>query len=158
MINRTIATAVLSLCTAYCAAAQGFFLPVGDVRLRNDLTLLVDEGVINLPLNEWPLARHDVAQAIEHVDASNMQDAALRYALSRIRAATTVAEDAGTWRIRELSLTGGQPGLLRDESTLGRENGELTSSGGVTTGRYNLTLSATGVLDASDGKDIRFDG
>src|SRR6185369_13522724 len=52
----------------------------------------------------------------------------------------------------------GKPGLLRDDSTLGRENGELTTVGGASTDRYGITLAATGVVDASDGQDIRFDG
>jgi hypothetical protein len=138
--------------------AQGFFLPAGDTRLRDDLTLLVDEGVINLPLNEWPLARKDVADALVAVDASEFQDLALQLALSRVRAATARSDDASTWRIREVGLTAGDPGLLRHGGTLGRENGELTARGGATTERYNITLTATGVLDASDGQEIRFDG
>src|SRR5689334_19553800 len=44
--------------------AQGVFLPATDARLRADVSLLVDEGVFNLPVNEWPLAREDVAQAV----------------------------------------------------------------------------------------------
>jgi hypothetical protein len=149
---------VALVAAAPLATAGGFFLPAGDVRLRDDLTLLVDEGVVNLPLNEWPLARRDVAEALEDIDASDMEDLALQYALARVRAATAVATDADAWRIRELSVTTGQPGLLRDESTLGRENGELTSTGGAMTDRYNITLSATGALDASDDQEIRFDG
>lgn len=159
MINRTIATAVLLLLSSAAgAAAQGFFLPAGDVRLRDDLTLLVDEGVINLPLNEWPLAIQDVAAALAPIDGSEMHELALQNALARVRAATTRADDSASWKIREISATAGQPALLRDEATLGRENGELTSVGGATTDRYNITLSATGVIDASDGQDIRFDG
>ncbi len=42
--------------------------------------------------------------------------------------------------------------------TPGRENGELTSTGGASSDRYSITLAATGVVDASDGQDIRFDG
>lgn len=157
-IKTTVVLASLALFAAGHATAQGFFLPAGDVRLRDDLMLLVDEGVINLPLNEWPLARRDVAEAILVIDASDLHDLALQRALARVRAATTMSEDAGAWKVREVRLTAGQPGLLRDESTLGRENGEITSSGGATTSRYNITLSATGVLDASDGQDLRFDG
>jgi len=160
MINRMIVMAVLLLMhsVAISAAAQGFFLPAGDVRLRDDLMLLVDEGVINLPLNEWPLAIHDVAAALAPVDGSEIHEPALQNALARVLAATTRASDAASWKIREISASTGQPALLRDEGTLGRENGELTSVGGATTDRYNITLSATGVVDASDGQDIRFDG
>lgn len=149
---------VAATLTAPLSFAQGFFLPAGDVRLRDDLTLLVDEGVVNLPLNEWPLATRDVAEALQSIDASNLGDIALQRALGRVRAATKPPANAGEWRMREVRLAGGQPGLLRDEATLARENGELTSRGGATTDRYNITLSATGVLDASDGQDIRFDG
>ncbi|HUG72315.1 MAG TPA: capsule assembly Wzi family protein [Steroidobacteraceae bacterium] len=158
MIAKTIVFTSLALLAVGTAAAQGFFLPAGDARLRDDLTLLVDEGVINLPLSEWPLARIDVADALAVIDGADLADPALRQALVRVRAAAAPHDDAATWRIRELRLTAGQPGLLRDEATLGRENGELTSSGGAMTDRYNIKLTATGVLDASDGQDIRFDG
>ncbi|MET0281438.1 MAG: capsule assembly Wzi family protein [Steroidobacteraceae bacterium] len=148
----------IAVATAQISLAQGVFLPAGDVRLRADLSLLVDEGVINLPVNEWPLARADVATAVENIDATDLAEPALRSALMRVIAATTLREDASEWKLREVRLTAGQPGLLRDEATLGRENGELTAIGGATTDRYNITIAATGVLDASDGQDVRFDG
>lgn len=154
--NLLIAGLLLALGNA--AYAQGFFLPATDKMLREDLTLLVDEGVINLPLNEWPLARKDVEDAVRAIDGSHMHDAALQRALARVREAVAMPQDATTWRIREISVTGGQAALLRHDGSLGRENGELTSRGGVTTKRYNIALAATGVLDASDGKHVRFDG
>lgn len=157
-MRRYLVFACLLLACGSAAYAQGFFLPAGDKRLRDDLTLLVDEGVINLPLNEWPLARKDVADALRPVDSSEMRDVALQHALARVRAAVDLPEDASTWRIREVSVAAGKPGLLRHEGTLGRENGELTARGGATTDRYNISLAATGALDPSDGKEIRFDG
>lgn len=147
-----------ALAVSSTAQAQGVFLSANDTRLRDDLSLLVDEGVVNLPVNEWPLARRDVAEALEHVDATNLGDAALRAALERVRAASADPQDAADWKIREVRLTGGQPGLLRDQGTLGRENGELTTTGGMSNDRYGITLAATGVVDASDNKTIRFDG
>ncbi len=155
---QTLGLAAAVLLASQLVAAQGFFLPASDTRLRDDLTLLVDEGVINLPVNEWPLAREDVAQAVARVSATDLQEAGLRAALSRVVKATTPPEDAAEWRIREVSATAGQPGLLRDEATLGRENFELRSMGGMSNDRYGITLAATGVIDASDGQDVRFDG
>jgi hypothetical protein len=148
----------LMLVSANAAFAQGFFLPAGDTRLRDDLTLLVDEGVINLPLNEWPLARKDVADALVPIDASSMHELGLQLALARVRAATALQDDAATWRLREVRVTAGEPGLLRHESTLGRESLELNSRGGATTDRYNIILSASGALDPADGQELRFDG
>jgi len=158
MSIRSIFVTFLALAVSRVADAQSFFLPASDSRLRDDLSLLVDEGVINLPVNEWPLAREDVAQAVAKVDSADLYDAALRAALARVVAKTRVAADAGDWKIREVRITTGQPGLLRDDSTLGRENGELTTAGGASTDRYGITLAATGVVDASDGQDFRFDG
>ncbi|MBK6675043.1 MAG: hypothetical protein IPG49_16925 [Proteobacteria bacterium] len=54
-----LATAIPSI-----ASTQSLFLPASDSRLRDDVSLLVDEGVINLPVNEWPLAREDPARPL----------------------------------------------------------------------------------------------
>ncbi len=155
---RFASIALLAALASQGAAAQSFFLPASDTRLRDDLSLLVDEGVLNLPVNEWPLAREDVAQAASRVDAMDLYDTALRSALSRVVAASAATPDATEWRIREVGVTAGRPGLLRDDTTLGRENLEFRSVGGASTERYGITLAATGIVDASDGQDIRFDG
>jgi hypothetical protein len=140
------------------AAAQGFFLPANDLRLREDLTLLVDQGVLNLPVNEWPLARLDVAAAIATVKPETLEDVALRVVLARLQQATAMPDDADVWKVRELRASAGRPGLLRDYGTAARENGEITSIGGAGTDRYSITIAASGVVDASDGQDVRFDG
>lgn len=159
---RSCLIAVASLLVAGTAtslvSAQSMFLPASDSRLRDDVSLLVDEGVINLPVNEWPLAREDVTQAISRVRSEDLYDMALRAALDRVIAATTVPANAGDWDLREVRVTAGRPGLLRTDATLGRENAEFTSVGGAGTDRFSITVAATGVVNASDGQDIRFDG
>lgn len=139
-------------------SAQSLFLPANDARLRDDLSLLVDEGVINLPVNEWPLAREDVSQAVARVKHEDLHDLALQRTLSRVVAATTVPADLADWRLREVSVTAGHAGLLRNDSTLGRDNFELRATGGAATDRYGIQLSATGVIDPDDGQNLRLDG
>jgi Capsule assembly protein Wzi len=158
MRTRTICLGIAALLAAQFAAAQSFFLPASDTRLRDDLSLLIDEGVLNLPVNEWPLAREDVEQSVARVDPTELHDTALRNALSRVVDATTVPEDATEWRIRQVAVTAGEPGLLRDVATLGRETFELRSMGGMGNDRYGITLAATGVVNPSDGQHVRFDG
>jgi len=153
-----IAASILTLLLSAPASAQSFFLPANDARLRGDLSLLVDEGVINLPVNEWPLAREDVAAAITRVDATDLHDLALQRALARVRFATRLPDDASEWRIREVSATAGRSGLLRDYATLGRDNLEVRSSGGSVNDRYGIKLAATGVVDPQDGQNVRLDG
>lgn len=156
-MSKSILPAIFLLAVSTSASAQGFFLPAGDTRLRDDLMLLVDEGVINLPVNEWPLAREDVAHAVASVDVNSLHDAALQRALGRIRA-TLVDRNSGSWSIQEVTVTAGSPALLRHEGTLGREDVEVTSRGGMTAGRYNINIAATGALNPVDGKELRFDG
>lgn len=140
------------------ALAQSHFLPAQDFRLREDLTLLVDEGVVNLPLNEWPLARADVSEAVMAVRVDEIQAPALQRALGRVVAATTLPGDAGEWRLREVSLSAGNPGLLRDDSTIAREEFEVGSSGGVVTDRFSIRLKLTGVASPADDQHLRLDG
>jgi hypothetical protein len=155
---RPVAAIIAGIVLAQDVAAQGFFLPADDLRLREDITLLADQGIAKLPVTGWPLARLDVAAAIADAKGEDLQDPALRAALARVRAASTLPADAGTWKIREVRASAGQPALLRDYGTPARENGELTSIGGASTDRYGITIAATGVVDASDGQDLRFDG
>ena len=157
MKNRVIPILCLVV-TASSAQSQGMFLPASDARLRADVSLLVDEGVFNLPVNEWPLAREDVAQAVASVKAEDLAEPALLAALHRVRAVVAPRTDDNEWKVREVRLTAGEPGLLRNENTLGRENGELMATGGTVNSRYGITLALTGVVDPSDGKEVRFDG
>jgi hypothetical protein len=155
---RTGAAMIAAVLLSQGVAAHGFFLPANDLRLREDLTLLVDEGVINLPVNEWPLARQDVVAAIAAIKPEALEDEALRLVLTRLRSATAVPDDADVWKIREIRVAAGEPGLLRDYATPGRENGEITSTGGVSLDRYSITIATTAAVDARDGQDVRFDG
>lgn len=152
------ALAGLLYLAAPAVLAQGFFLPATDARLRDDVSLLVDEGVINLPLGTWPLPVRDVADAVERVNAGAILEPGLQAALLHVQRRTLPREDAGEWRLREVTVTTGRQGLLRDDATLGRDELEVSSRGGATTDRWGLALQVTGVVSAQDGKRWRPDG
>lgn len=145
-------------CLPAVAFAQGFFLPATDSRLRDDIALLVDEGVINLPVNAWPLPARDVADAVERVDVGSILEPGLQAALLHVQRRTRPADNAGEWQLREVSVTAGEEGLLRDNATLGRDYLEVSSRGGATTDRWGLALQVTGVASPQDRKDWRLDG
>jgi hypothetical protein len=147
-----------TLGTAVEAVAQGFHLPTSDYRLREDIALLVDEGVLELPNSTWPLGVLDTRAALSRVRENSIGSQALQAALDRVSAKVAPHESTAEWQLTEISLTAGEPGLLRDESTLGRDSAELRSEGGVTTDRWSLNLAVTGVGSPDDGKKIRLDG
>ena len=88
--------------------------------LRNDLLLLNDAEVIRLPVNQWPMPRAAVRYALENGKTHFATNAAVEAALARVRArldAVTPSKMHGF--AFDGSLTGGEPGLLRDFDTVG---------------------------------------
>ena len=150
--------ACVLLLSAPLANAQGFWLPAGDMRLRDDVALLVDEGVILLPATTWPIPAADVRTAIDRVNEDNIGNVALLAALQRVRARVALPNGADEWDSREVSLTAGRAPLIRDFGTLGRDAGGFTSVGGTTTDRWSTTVSLTGAFVPRDGQRLRWDG
>jgi hypothetical protein len=140
------------------AHAQGFWLPTGDQRLRDDVTLLVDEGVILLPTTTWPIPAADVREAVGRVQDDSIGNLALVTALQRVRDRVAIPQDADKWDSRDVTLTAGRAPLVRDYGTLGRDSGGFQTTGGTTNGRWSTTVSATGVFAPRDGQRLRWDG
>jgi len=160
MMRAAILTALLLGAVAGPAAADAGWFEQGDTVLRNDLLLLNDAAVIRLPVNEWPIPRAAVRYAIENSKDHFATNSAVMAALARVRArleATAPASARGldieTW------LTAGEPGLLRDFDTIGRENAELRGRLAYSMGeRADFSLNMTAVNDPADGDEFRLDG
>jgi hypothetical protein len=136
------------------AGGDSLYVPVGDGALRADLRLLVDAGVIDLPLLAWPLSRADILRALESAHSMAEDDAGLQAALSRTR-----ARFAPRARPRvELSAAAGRSGLLRDFDSPAREDGNLGLSVTAAGDRWSATAAVGGVTDPTDGHALRFDG
>ncbi len=158
MTLKPLCIAALAMLTTQLAQAQGYFLPATDSRLRDDVILIVDEGLINLPTNAWPIPTADVAKAVSRIKPEDISSPALRAALQRVQARVAPRSDAGDWKTHEISASAGEPGLLRTDATLGREPFEVRSEGGAQTDRYGITVALTGVANPSDENSLRLDG
>jgi hypothetical protein len=61
------------LCVCSNALATPLAAP-GDMRLRHDLQLLNDAGVINIPMTAWPISLGDVHNAVGAANLSDVSD------------------------------------------------------------------------------------
>lgn len=139
------------------ASAGSPWLEPGDVGLRHDLELLVDQGLIDVPLTVWPMSWPQVLRGLEN--ARGVQDASpgALAALARVqRQARSAARTGGTlgWR----AAGSARPTDLRTFEDVPREEGEIEGTAEWVGERFAVRLSATGVANPSDGKSVRPDG
>jgi hypothetical protein len=129
----------------------------GDLRLRADLQLLSDHGVIRSPGMAWPRPWPDIAAAVEDADVEGLPQHVLA-ALARVRAGVEAASHVGQPRV-EASVSGAvSPTDLRTfaDGPRDRLEGSLSVSG--MGDRFAGRLRVTGVGDPDDGQHVRLDG
>jgi hypothetical protein len=132
------------------------WLAPGDARLRHDLQLLSDAGIVHAPLLTWPVSWAEVARDVR--SASDDHPAYVAAALARVRTAAREATRVGALRF-EARLAGSEnPMTLRRFGDVAREEGELSGALQYTGDRFAYRLQATIVADSDDGKDVRPDG
>jgi hypothetical protein len=143
------------------AAAQAFadpWIAPGDARLRHDLELLADAGIVRAPLTAWPVSWAEVARDVGGKAPGPGQPAWLAAALARVQAAAGVASRTGHLS-GEVRIAGSeQPMALRRFGDTPREEGELSAGVQYTGERFAFRAQATAVADADDGKTYRPDG
>jgi hypothetical protein len=148
---------LLSSLVAGAVSADPWIAP-GDGRLRHDLQLLANAGIVHAPLTAWPVSWAEVARDVRAADDERERPPHINAALARVRAAATEATRVGVWR-GEASISGSEkPMVLRRFSDVPREQGEISAGAQYTGARFALRLQATAVSNASDGKDLRADG
>ena len=153
-VRRWATVASLLLVLPASASLAGPLLAPGDLRLRHDLELLNDSGVIDVPLTAWPLSVRDIRNALAETDAQGLDDGQ-KWALDRLRGATEgLAGPQASVR-----LSGAvEPRAIRGFEYTPRAEGEaeaaLEWAGERVFGRLGLTLAA----DPFDGETLRLDG
>lgn len=150
-----------AVCIGLClmslsVAAQPLFAP-GDTQLRNDLQLLNDAGLINVPLTSWPIAGGDLAAALKELDTP-VQRADVNAALGRVRASVR-REMATDSPVVTVSVAGAlEPRLIRSFEDAPRDEGEINASLSWMGDRFAVNLAVTGVANPFDDEKFRADG
>jgi hypothetical protein len=168
-MKRSIVCLLAALAGSEAAVAGEPWLAPGNVQARHDLQLLVDEGVIDLPVSGWPIAVSDIAAALAGVPTSPVPSAAAGTDRSE-HAPLTAAQLAAVGRLRLIASEGrpelglqasgaARPTTLRTFEDTPREEGELVGwASGFFGRRWGARLEATVVADAEDDATFRYDG
>lgn len=139
------------------ARASQVWAEVGDGRFRSDVELLADSGIIDLPLNDWPIPIADIENVMAKVDPDKLTAPALRAAYDRIENAIRPTNAEGL-HVDAVSLAAGHPGLLRDYDTPAREDGDLSAEVVDYGYRWAAELNVTYAVSPRDGQPARLDG
>jgi hypothetical protein len=141
------------------ACAQAGWIESGDARLRADLALLNDAGIIRLPVTQWPMPRASLTYAMSMAKEHFASNAAVAAALARVRALVDPAGRAPrrAWQF-EAGASAGEPGLLRDFDTVGREQSEFTARAGYESPWFAAGLRVTAAPSPEDDQRLRADG
>ena len=129
----------------------------GDVRLRNDLQLLNDTGVINIPLTAWPIAWGDVYASMSDARSSGLAPA-VRAAYDRVQQLAQNELLDGSPLVELTISATGNPRVVRAFENVPREEGEATAGLSWVGERFAVNLRATYASNPLDGDEIRPDG
>jgi hypothetical protein len=140
----------------FAAGADPWIAP-GDGRLRHDLELLSDSGLVRAPLTTWPVSWPEVARDVGSVDDSKLP-LHVAAALARVREAVRYATETGHLHV-DASLSGSaSPMELRRFDDVPREEGELHVAASWMGERFAFRAEVSGASNPSDGQEIRPDG
>ncbi len=147
--------ALLVLLPTYSMAAP--LSAPGDLRMRHDLQLLSDSGVINTTLTAWPVPFGDIYAALMGVRVQSLSPAELSaYRRIRDRTRLELSTDALSSR---LDLSGSiNARSIRSFEDTPRDEGEVGAHLSWLGERFSVNLSATAVANPFDGDDVRPDG
>jgi hypothetical protein len=129
----------------------------GDLRLRHDLQLLNDAGIIDVPLTAWPLPLGDVHAAIKDAITTDMSEAE-RAVFARVHEHLDWELEDGTLRFRASAAGAANPRIIRGFESTPREEGEAQVGLQWFGERFAVNLTAAYVADPFDGDEIRPDG
>ena len=146
----------MTLAVTSSALAEPLAAP-GDMRLRHDLQLLNDSGVINIPLTAWPVSLGDVHNAINGVDGTDLNESN-QLALLRVRQRLSWELDINSVDFVFGISGSSEPRVIRTFENTPRAEGEATAKLAWVGERFAINLAATYVSNPFDGDDFRPDG
>ncbi|EQD43407.1 hypothetical protein B1B_13843, partial [mine drainage metagenome] len=128
----------------------------GEVGVRNDIEILVDSGVIDIPVTTWPIPWGSVAHALRKVHPQRLTPIEFE-AYTELESHIVRVMAGGNHLGYAATLAPGRPSLnWFGETTRGKEMAAVSDSGtdGILAYRFNVE----GVWGSRDHQRGRFDG
>lgn len=157
-IQRTALLAIVlisALVANYPVRADPWAAP-GEIGVRNDIEILVDSGVIDIPVTTWPLPWGAVAHALKKVHVKELTPLEFE-AYIELASHINRLEEGGNHPGYAVALAPGRPSLnWFGQTTRGKEMAAVSDSGtlGILAYRFNVE----GVYGSRDRERGRFDG
>jgi hypothetical protein len=128
----------------------------GDMLLRHDIRLLVDEGILNLPMNTWPIPWGDIFDQLSRAPTAELSPESAG-AMVRLRDRARWRLDAGEWYMTGWASVAAEPRVIRTFEDTPREEAEAGVAFSWTGNRFTVNLSAAYANDPDDMEEFRPD-
>lgn len=155
-VPRTILLAAAWVLPAAPAAADPWLGP-GDSRVRHDLTILADAGLVRTPISTWPLSWPDVSRDIAVAAARGGYPPAVEQALARVGRAARFAAARG-WSGIGVLVAAAVPEPVRGFQDSPRQEGEAGLVTSWLGDRAAAAIEVMLVTDPADDQRVRLDG
>jgi hypothetical protein len=126
---------------------------VGDNRLRTDIELLAESGIIDQVTTQWPLPWTSIVHALRNTTLTGQQDA-VRAAASRVLAQAEHENESGMSSSATLNLTN-NPSIVHGFDSLGRGDGETAVSLSYNSPDFAGRLNIGGFTQTFRGHDTK---
>ena len=147
---------VTLLVTGTIAARAEPLAQPGDMQLRHDINLLVDEGMINVPVAAWPIPWADIRDQLTRLTSVPDSDLIIA-ALHRLRDRSRWELDSGEYNFTAWASAAAEPRVIRTFEDTPREDVEAGLALSWTGTRFTINLSGTYVDDPVDKDEFRPD-
>lgn len=154
--HRLWVAALLIICAA--PALAGPLAPAGDTRLRHDVEILADAGIITGPVSTWPLAWSQVDADLQNIPEGAQFSPAVAGALARVQ--RRLAYNRAGSRVRKgvYARGGSDPQFLRSFDDTPRADFETGTYVDWTSGHFAGRLEVSYAHDPDDDREARLDG
>ena len=153
---RALQFAFLLLILAALSAQADPLARPGDMLLRHDIKLLVDAGIIDLPVGTWPIPWNDIFTQLNRAPAvrpSPEVDGAM--VSLRDRARRELEKDRFSWTAR--ASIAANPRMIRTFEDTPREDAEAGLALSWTGNRFTANIAAAYAYNPLDGEEFRPD-